>query len=345
MGISHLHSFYIHSYQRFINIIRIMMLKYSILAAILAESTIAQRFKGFEFHGEQVKLRGRAFLIANPPKDVGKYQPVTAAMLNGGYWELMGHVYNSMKGILSQSNYNEDYVCLGDGWLIHNFNQKDSTSNQDWSEMPYFGDKHNGKFAQLCNNDGNCFDSTNDFREQPQFSKHPENCQDTHIWVTNEWAERFDQILTPVEPENTKQEEPEVEPEGPCKDYIFDQADDTLLPGEKLCAPGGKYDLILKNNCQLTLRKEGVETWHSNTAAQIVAAGLDPLDCKFVVSSGRMDLVNVKMSTLLPVLLLTLKEMLQENGQLLWMMKVFLVFIFMKIHQLMLLEVGMLICG
>merc|ERR1712226_1688678 len=184
-----------------------MMLKYSPLAAISASLIEAQRFKSFDFHGENIKLRGRAFIIANPPTNADKFMPVTAAMINGGYWELLTHVYSAMNGILSSKKYDEDFICLGDGWLIHNFNVEDADPNLDWSEMPKFNRKY--KFGQLCSGE-NCADDATGFRENLQFSKHPTECQNTHIWVTNEWFDRFDSILDDKEPENLKGDDEKV---------------------------------------------------------------------------------------------------------------------------------------
>jgi len=208
------------------------MFKYFSLLGLAALSVEAKH--KFEVNGVPIKLKGRAFLVANPPKFVNKYTQINAEALNGGYWNIIQHAYGNFNGIKSSDKYNSDKICVGDGWMIHNALASESDSG---SAVFTHGQPKKG-FAQYCDAAG-CHADTNEFRDEIQFTKAPEGeCLDSHIWATNDWFAKLSEAIITVPPvvdvdsEEPVVTEPEVTTPEATRSPETTQAQETEAPKE-----------------------------------------------------------------------------------------------------------------
>merc|ERR1712076_12410 len=159
----------------------------------------------FEVNGVKINLKGKAFLIADPPKSAKKYKQVTAELLNGGYWSIIQYAYAKYDGIRSSTKYVRDKICVGNGWMIQNALINDANAGSAILQRK----AGSGSFAQYCDAAGCHLDS--DFRDELQFTHAPEGeCLDSHIWVSNSWFEILNAAIITVPPIVDVDDEPVV---------------------------------------------------------------------------------------------------------------------------------------
>jgi len=161
-----------------------MLLKSATFLSLIGLITAKHKF---ELNGQTIKLKGRAFLLANPPKHANKFTPLTPEMLNGGYWTILKHAYQNFGGIKSSNLYNDQITCLGNGWMIYNALEEEKVDGHF-----VYGFKKG--FSNFCVDDQNCITNVNDFREELQFTQNPD-CQESHLWVTNDWAKKLNDAI------------------------------------------------------------------------------------------------------------------------------------------------------
>merc|ERR1712226_643773 len=117
-------------------------------------------------------------------------------MLNSGYWDLLKLVYNRLGGIRGTSRFSAKHICLGNGWMLHNYMKSTPVnSSLDWDKLPSVSERQAHKAYRFCNTETNvCELNTDNMRDELVFSRHPTECQEPNLWVTNKVIEKFPNI-------------------------------------------------------------------------------------------------------------------------------------------------------
>jgi len=147
----------------------------------LAAPILAQKKRPItvKVNGKGIKVDMKSFTLTDSNtvnrKSSTTHIPVTPEMLLGGYWEHLKAYYNNYGGILAQKGgYSNDYVCLGENWLLHNFEGDADISVVAGSKLN--NERKFKKFMFCSDGQNDCNPSADGWNDVPDFSYSSDKC-------------------------------------------------------------------------------------------------------------------------------------------------------------------------
>jgi len=187
-----------------------MLRKFSLLALFSSSYAL-----NLEIDGSDISFRPKDVLISDESsiKRTWLFQPITAAMLNGGFHQFYLQSYNAYTGITGNKKFEpNNYICMGDGWALHSFMVNENTSTNP-DDMPHWGIGETRKSAfnafQMCDQDDVCHSDRTLFNDNWNFGKINEVddegnnlCAETNFYMTKKLYEKVKDLIEEVEPED-----------------------------------------------------------------------------------------------------------------------------------------------